>query len=58
MPKYERLVPAINIDEYVPIMIPKNIAIEKFLTASPPKTNKEIITNNVVNEVTSVLDKV
>tara|TARA_B100000902_G_scaffold111247_1_gene112587 strand:+ start:609 stop:764 length:156 start_codon:yes stop_codon:yes gene_type:complete len=49
---------ATNIDEYVPTIIPMNIAIEKFLTASPPNINNDIITNKVVSDVTSVLDKV
>ena len=49
---------ATNIDEYVPTIMPINIAIEKFLTASPPNINKDIITSNVVKDVTSVLHKV
>ena len=32
--------------------------MEKFLTASPPNKSNEIITSNVVNDVTRVLDKV
>jgi hypothetical protein len=47
-----------NIEEYVPIKIPISIAIEKFSTALPPNISKEIMTSIVVNEVTSVLDKV
>ena len=47
-----------NIDEYVPIIIPMNIAIEKFSTALPPNINNEIITNKVVSDVTKVLDSV
>lgn len=47
-----------KIDEYVPIKIPMSIAIEKFSTALPPNSNNEITTSIVVNEVTSVLDKV
>ena len=38
--------------------MPINIAIEKFLTASPPNINKDIMTSNVVKDVTSVLDRV
>ena len=49
---------ATNIDEYVPTIMPINIAIEKFLTASPPKINKDIMTSNVVKDVTRVLDRV
>jgi len=47
-----------KIDEYVPTIIPISIAIEKFSTALPPNINKDIITNKVVNDVTSVLDNV
>ena len=32
--------------------------MEKFLTASPPNKSNEMITSNVVNDVTRVLDKV
>ena len=49
---------ATNIDEYVPIIIPISIAIEKFFTASPPNINNEIITRSVVMDVTRVLDSV
>ena len=42
----------------MPIIIPISIAIEKFATVSPPNINKDIITNNVVKDVTSVLDSV
>ena len=49
---------ATNIDEYVPTIMPMNIAIEKFLTASPPNISKDIMTSNVVKDVTSVLDRV
>jgi hypothetical protein len=58
MPKYAKLALAMNIDEYVPIMMPINIAIEKFSTAFPPNISRDIITNIVVNEVTRVLDNV
>ncbi len=58
IPKYDKLVLAMNIDEYVPIKMPISIAMEKFSTALPPNISKEIMTSIVVNEVTSVLDKV
>ncbi|MDP2763060.1 MAG: hypothetical protein Q8O27_00895 [Enterobacteriaceae bacterium] len=49
---------AINIDEYVPIIIPNDITNENPNKDFPPNIAKIIVTNSVDVEVISVLDNV
>ena len=57
-PNNNKLVLAINIDEYVPISIPTINANANSSTAGPHNKNNEINTNIVVNEVINVLERV
>ena len=58
MPKKDKLLLAIYIEEYVPTKIPIIIAKAKYLTAEPPNINKDTKTNSVVKDVMMVLDNV
>ncbi|HFL8824171.1 MAG TPA: hypothetical protein V7791_00505 [Candidatus Azoamicus sp. OHIO1] len=52
------IIAAINIDEYVPIIIPNDITKENPNKDFPPNIAKTIVTNSVDIEVISVLDNV
>ena len=56
--KSTRIGAATNMEEYVPVITPINIAKEKPRVTSPPKMNKIRMVRNTVREVITVLLKV